>query len=53
MLPTTVLRNVPTADPTVARRSVSSAQDALGPHWVMGLMGAMSLVLLSTSLMLL
>ena len=52
MLPTTVLRNVPT-DPTVARRSVSSAQDALGPHWVTAVMGAMSLVLISTSLMLL
>lgn len=52
MLPTRVLRNVPT-DTTVARRSVSSAQDALGPHWVLGVMGAMSLVVVSTSLMLL
>jgi len=49
MLPTTVLRNVPT-DPTIARRSVSSAQDA---HWVTGVMGAMGLVVISTSLMLL
>jgi len=52
MLPTTVLRNVPT-DPVIARRSVSSAQDALGPHWVTGVMGAMGLVVISTSLMLL
>lgn len=52
MLPTTVLRNVPT-DPTIARRSASSAPDALGPHWVMGVMGAMTLVVVSTSLMLL
>ena len=52
MLPTRVLRNVPT-DTTVARRSVSSAQDALGPQWVLGVMGAMSLVMVSTSLMLL
>lgn len=49
MLPTTVLRNVPTV---IARRSASSAQDALGPHWVMGVMAAMSLVVVSASLML-
>jgi hypothetical protein len=52
MLPTTVLRNVPT-DPVIARRSVSSAQDALGPHWVTGVMGAMTLVVVSTFLLLL
>jgi len=52
MLPTTLLRNVPSST-TVSRRSVSSAQDVLGPHWVTGVIAAAGLVLMSSALMLL
>lgn len=52
MLPTQALRNVPAAD-AVQRRSMSSAPEALGPHGLMGVLGAGVLVLLSSTISLL
>jgi hypothetical protein len=53
MLPTRQLRNLPTTTPPPSRRSVSGAQDVLGPQWVTGVMTAVGLALMSGTLMLL
>jgi hypothetical protein len=52
MLPTQLLRNVPTAD-TVSRRSVSGAPDALVFHWMSAVMAVGAIMLTSTTLLLL
>jgi len=52
MLPTQMLRNVPTAD-TVSRRSVSGAPDALVFQWMSAVMAVGAIMLTSTTLMLL
>jgi len=61
MLPTRPLRNVPTSSTNsrrsleVEQRSVSGAQDVLGPHWLTGGMvatGALVLLMSSTAMLL-
>ncbi|KAF8877160.1 chaperone for protein-folding within the ER, fungal-domain-containing protein [Gymnopilus junonius] len=60
MLPTKQLRNVPPATNSrrsldVEERSVSGAQDVLGPHWLTGVMvvaGGLALLMSSTAMLL-